>query len=357
MREMKKSRAPVVLTVLFCILYILLAIRPLSTELSLQSQWTIDIQQEAKPASATEETIPFKLGQSMGYFTADGTIVSSITFPFKAAISNTWCAAYSAGNTQTTLVNSQNQTGCTLNVSGYPYFAENRIYIFLPGGSAVAQYNDQGFCIWQHEGYAPITAFSSSQGGSVIGYADGTVISYTAQGIQDQYFAPGGSQTEVVLGAAISPDGKTVACITGLNQQRFIIARKEGNTSRIIHHHYIDKQSNEQQLVQFSKDAQTIFYSCSEGLAVVELGRKKAKAQKIIPIEGSILQIEESETEDFVYVLSRKDETCTVTILEGTNTIAASFSFAAHNAFIQTKGSALFVGKDSKISRIDVSRS
>ena len=85
--------------------------------------------------------------------------------------------------------------------------------------------------------------------------------------------------------------------------------------------------------------------------------RKKAKAQKIIPIEGSILQIEESETEDFVYVLSRKDETCTVTILEGTNTIAASFSFAAHNAFIQTKGSALFVGKDSKISRIDVSRS
>ena len=356
MRERKKSRAPLVLTVLFCILYILLAIRPLTTELTLTQKWTIDILQDVQPLS-DEKAIPFKLGQSMGYFTEDGKLVFSTTFPFKASISDVYNAAYSAGNTETTLVTPQNQKACTIAVAGYPYFSENRIYMFLPGGSAVAQYNDQGFRIWQHEGYAPITAFSSSKGGSVIGYADGSVISYTAQGTVDQNFAPGGSETEVILGAAISPDGTTVACLCGLDRQRFVIARKEGNTSRIIHHHYIEHQTCEQQLVQFTRDAKTVFYTCKDGLGVLKLGRKKVASQKIIPIEGRITQIVESESEDFMYVLSRENNTYTVTILEGTDTVASSFRFSANNAFIQASGTSLFVGKDNTISRIDVSRS
>lgn len=92
---MKKKLNPVVsICVIFSLAYIFFAIKPLSKEIHFLTKWTIDANKVSSGISISPDTekIPFKLGQTAGYFTKDAEILSVFTFPYKAAISqNEYC--------------------------------------------------------------------------------------------------------------------------------------------------------------------------------------------------------------------------------------------------------------------------
>ena len=72
------------LSVIFCILYIILAIKPLGKEYQFTPEWKIDVASpNVKPIENDSQLVYFKLGQTMGYFTEDGDVVNFITFPLK----------------------------------------------------------------------------------------------------------------------------------------------------------------------------------------------------------------------------------------------------------------------------------
>ena len=86
MEQKKKLKHIIILSVVFCILYLVLAMRPTATELYFSPQWTVSID-SPEEISPDKKTFPFKLGQKLGYFTEDGKIHLCITFPYKAVIS------------------------------------------------------------------------------------------------------------------------------------------------------------------------------------------------------------------------------------------------------------------------------
>ena len=350
--EKAKTNVLVPVATIFCILYIFLALRPLGTELHFSPDWTIDISQ-IKEEKDKEELIPFRLGQNIGYFTPDGRVVSAISFPFKAAISEKWYALYGADNETTPFFSADGTKAGDLSMYGFPFFDDDRIYVFEPGGSSFVSCDIYGNKRWQYEYYAPITAFSSSEGGTVAGFADGTIASFGKDGTVSQQFAPGGSDFPVILGAAISKSGNMIACVSGQNKQRFVLAQKDGEHSKIIFHEYLDKDQTKQVLIKFNKKDDMVYYDYYGSLGIVDV--KKLKSSHI-PLDGSITQIEESEVDSLIFILSKKGSMYTVTALEPFDHPAASFTFQASNAFIQVHGNALFVGRDSKISRLTLSR-
>ena len=73
-----------------------------------------------------------------------------------------------------------------------------------------------------------------------------------------------------------------------------------------------------------------------------------------IPLEGRILSILESEDGKEIFVLSKEKNTYTVSVIESFDALSGSFSFQAESACISVKDSSLFIGRDGKISRIDI---
>lgn len=347
-----KSRFLIPAAIIFCILYIFLATRPLSTELHFIPDWTEDISL-IRERKAEDTLIPFRLGQNIGYFTPDGRIVSAVTFPNKAAVSDTWYAVYGSDNSATPFFHADGTPAGTINAYGFPFFDEDRIYVFLPGGSSLMKCDAQGNKIWQYESYAPITAFSSSSGGTAVGFADGQIVSFTNTGDISQQFAPGGSNLSVILGVSISKNGNLVACVSGQEKQRFVLAERDGSHSKIIFHEYLDKEQTRQVLIKFNQKDDTVYYDYNGSLGIVDIKRLKSSS---IKLDGSIIQIEESSVDNLVFILSRNGSTYTVTALEPFDHPAGSFSYKAQSSFIQIRGDELFVGKDNKISRITISR-
>ncbi|MFA6937248.1 MAG: hypothetical protein WCQ67_03355 [Treponema sp.] len=352
MKNKEKSHILILSAIIFCILYIIFAFKPLGSELNLSPDWTEDISR-IKKTNSKDKLIPFRLGQNIGYFTPDGKIASSISFPCKASISKTFYTTFSEDNSSAPLNYADGSLAATLNYSGFPFFDDDRIFVFLPGGSSFLQCDIRGNKIWQYESYSPITSFDSSENGTVAGYADGSIVSFTKSGKISQQFSPGGSTFAVILGTGISNDGSMIASVSGQDKQRFVLAKKDGEHSKVIFHEYLEKDQTKQVLVKFNKKDNTVYYDCNGYLGIVDI--EKLKSAKI-PLDGEIIQIEESSVDSLVFILSKKGTTYSVTILEPFNNSLGSFSFEADSAFIQVSGNALFVGRDTKISRLTISR-
>lgn len=336
----------------FTVLYVFAAVLPLPREIQFEPEWTIDASQMPE-FSESENCIPFKTGQLAGYFSENGKILNSRSFAVKAAISEFYFAPYGLSDDSVEIFLPDGNTACRIESSGFPFIDEDRIFMFLPGGASFVRYSPKGEKIWSYEGFVPVTAFSSAECGAVAGFADGKVLLFDESGNLRQEFVPGGSRYSVILGADLSPDGNYLACISGLEKQRILLAKMEKEHVVITFYKYMEKDQTRQSLVRFSRDGKWLYYSFAGGLGIVNCADGSCTELKM---DGWISSLMETDIPGTFFVLTRenaKDKFLNrVYFVENYTELSGSFDFTSRSAFIYAKGSNLFVGRDSRISKI-----
>lgn len=335
--------------------YFFLSYTPLQTELHLRPEWTCDISKTPEPA-AQEALLPFRLGNKGGYFTNTGKIVTIVDIPYKAIFSKNFFALYGQDAEEIQIFKPNGNEAFSIKAAGFPYIQDSRVFLFEPGGSTLSFVNDSSGIIestWEYS--APITAFNSSPKGSVAGYADGQLAIFDQYGKKKSELAPGGSDYQVILGADISENGEFFACVCGLDPQRFVLYKDEGNYKKIIYHEFLSVNLTRQTKVYFSKNDRYVYFDSIDALGIVDT--KSAEAIHV-PLKGTILDIQESPVDQSVFVLSRyAQKYYTITILEEWTKKIGQFAFEADAAFILSDGTTLYVGRDNKISRLSISKS
>lgn len=351
----KKINPLVYICIILSILYIFLAVHPLSKEIHFSTIWTVDSTKASSDINEIdkESLISFKLGQTAGYFTPEGKICFVFTFPYKASVTDNEYCTYGTSDLPIPIFAADGLSKGIIKASGFPFFQENRKFLMLPGGNSFSCLSDTGEELWKYEYYTPITAFSSSKSGTVCGFTDGTILVFNNDGEVIQQYAPGGSEFPVILGAAISENGDYTACISGQKPQRFILAKKEKGMTKISYHEYLEADTNRQQIIKFSKKTDYCYFAHKDCLGVLDIKKGKTKH---IPIKGTILSICETGDQNEVFILSHEGETYHVSLLQNNEIYTGKFSFKARNAFITTKDNLLFVGKDSSISCIKITK-
>ena len=348
MKNKKTASLFVIIGIIITILYIIFAIKPLGEEFQFIPEWKIDITNPSIERS-DEVKHPFKLGQAMGYFTDSGKVTSFISFPFKATISESRYASYMENNFSCDYYNANGEKEGTIKEYGFPHFDGERMYIFNPGGNSFQELDPNGKKIWEFESTSPVTAFDSSEGGCIAGFADGSIAQFDHSGKILQQFSPGGSEFQIISGAAVSSDGEYIAIVSGQNKERFVLAKKEDAHSKIVFHEFSDSSKPYQKLVKFSKDNSKVYYDFCGKLGIADT--KKCKSS-YIKIKGQAISLKENDS--CVFVLTKDKDEYTVYVIEKNSSLTGKFSFKAKSAFIQTYENVLFVGKDSTISKINI---
>lgn len=352
MKVKKQLSFYILIAVVFCVLYILFAIKPLGKEFLFTPKWKINITNpQIEEKTENSQTHYFKLGQSAGYFTDDGKIINYFTFPFKVAISENFYTSYNSNNIKSDVFNSEGKKVFSLVESGFPMIIEDRFYVFLPGGSAFSTFDSNGKKIWEFDSTCPITSFNSTKDGILAGYANGSLIHFSNEGHIIQNFVPGGSDYPIILGAALSNDSIYTASISGRNKQRFTLAKKENAQTKIIFHEYFQKDANVQQIVKFTKDDKLCFYTSKEFAGILNIQQKKSIH---IPISGNPVSLKESN-DNFV-LLTKQNKKYRIYIIEKFSKLTGKFEFEANSAFIETCGNNLYVGKNDSISKIEITK-
>lgn len=343
----------IIIAFIFILLYIFLAAKPLGKEYQFSPEWKKSISTPAYQGDKKfTDLIYFKLGKTIGYFTEDGTITVSKLFPSKASISSKYFAVYDSESQNIQFYDNTNIEKGVLEVAGYPFFEEDRIYVFMPGGSSFAKCGTDGKCLWKNESTIPLTAFSSKELFTATGYADGTIrIIDNNTGIEKTSFAPGGSDYKIILGLDVSSDGSLVASVSGHQKQRFVLTKNDGNQPIIIFHKYLDSDLTRRTVVRFCDNDRHIIYNYENYLGIYNV---ETQVNTDIKIDKDVIAIE--ETDSLFYILGKNEKEYTVYIVEKTDSYEGSFSFTADSAFIKTHGNDLYVGQDTTISKIKVSK-
>lgn len=353
MKTKKSKTFKIVAIIFFCLIYIFIAIKPLATEYQFIPQWKIQTSNQPVIKDSTDaEKLCFKLGQTMGYFDKDGNLYNFTSFPSKASISKDFYTYYSFNNKSTKIFTNDSKEKFTLNIQGFPYINDDKIFVFLPGGASISFIdNNTGKEKWNYSGSAPITAFSTTKNNCIIGFADGTINQFDFDGNLIQSFTPGGSDYSVILGAGVSNSGEYAATISGQNKQRFVLTKKENFQTKIIFHEFIDSSLARQQLVKFNNTDEYVYYTHQNCFTIVDIKKEKSHH---INVKGHTISIKESDT--CVYLLTKEQNKYHVYAIEKPFTLMGKFNFEAESAFIEVQDNYLYVGKDSSISKLLVTR-
>ncbi len=352
MKTKKHIGLALFLILLISIIYIILAAKPLNKEYSFTPVWKISTANPVTNENASKPKSYFKLGQTLGYFDEDGNISLYKTFPSKVSISDYYFATYNSEAENTEFFNSDGSKAGVIEACGFPYFSENLIYVFLPGGCSFSKCSETGKILWTFEGTFPITAFVAKEKYTAIGLSNGTIkVLNNETGSTEIDFAPGGSDYPVILGIDISEDGQYIASISGHNQQRFVLSHREENQQKIIYHKFFEHDSPYRTIVHFTKDGKRVFYNFYKGLGIYNLDTKN---EKTLELQDKLISIR--ETDDLTVLMGKEKDKYTVSIIDNTDTLEGSFSFTADSAFLHAENNNIYLGKDNSISKIFISR-
>lgn len=344
----------VFLSFLFIILYVFLSAKPLAKEYQFIPQWTISTSNPTVKdiSSIKDEKLYFHLGQTIGYFTKNGDLTLFKTFPGKVSISDNYYSIYETDSSNIEFFNCDNTLTGKIDINGFPYFVDNNIYVFIPGGASFAKCKTSGELNWTYEGTLPITAFAANQNFTTAGFADGSItVLNNSDGAVVSSYEPGGSDYPVILGLDISPDSKYVASISGRNPQRFVLSECNENQHKVIYHKFLESDSPYRTAVYFTKDSNRVLYDTKSNLGLYDISKNK---NYTFPIKDRVISFKENN--NFIYILTNNKNTYTVYLIGNSNVLEGSFSFQANTAFIHTDDEHLYIGKDTSISCMLIDR-
>ena len=161
MKPKKHFGLAIFLIIFISIIYIFLAVRPLNKEYSFTPVWKISTANPVINTASSGKKTHFHLGQTLGYFDDDGNISLYQTFPYKVSISDDFFATYSSETDNIEFFKSNGEKAGVIEAKGFPYFVDNLVYVFLPGGCSFSKCSETGKVLWTFEGTFPITAFAA----------------------------------------------------------------------------------------------------------------------------------------------------------------------------------------------------
>lgn len=360
----------IIFPLLFLLIYIFAAAAPLGQDFYFKPVWARTIIQDTALAElegqgaetqeyqadaaqfAGKTPHAFLTENRFGYFTADGELLRSSPIIRRISASSAAWTTYGNSASHTTVYQPDGSPLMTIEEAGFVYIDETRFYLFEPGGSAVRQYGTNGKPLWRYRHTAPITAFHSTEGGTLIGFSDGKLVCLNSVGDILFDFYPGGSDYQIILGAALSIDGRFAACVCGINQQRVLLIRIDGNKFKIIHHRYLNGNVRRQLFVNFDKSAKNAIFECAEGVGFIDCIHRTSG---IVPQRGRILASGQAPYRNITALISHHENTSILSFIESPAHIIGETEFPSKTAFLEQEQEKLFIATDTKLMCISIS--
>ena len=348
-----RIRLIVVGSVVIFLLYFLIASKPITKDLYFLPLWSSSIENEIDVSTSVKneniKVYPFLMKNKFGYFSDDGKIIMSREIVDKVSASaNYWCQ-YGKDAKETTIYGPFGNPVTTIKAVGFIHIVKDRIYLFMPGGYGLAEYNVNGERLWKYEHTAPITAFHSTQQGVVLGYSDGRVAYLNKDGSEVFNFYPGGSAYQVISGVALSNNGKFIACVSGIEKQRILLVHVMAHHYKIVKHEYLKGNLYRQVFVSFDDDSSCAVFESSDGIGIID-----CKSYQIQFIDEKEKIVDVWDDKKLMTILTQQNDRCKLIVVEKPFKKIATTTFNASETFLLQDKNKLFIGSNLKISAVAI---
>jgi len=363
----KKKKIKFIIIFLVFILYFFIAARPVQRETILSPKWINSL--EIEGFTNGDIILPFVLGSNFGYIDSSGHFALNKIITGKVYLSRNMWTEYDSEPENIIINNIQNGTAVNIdNPGGYPVLLDNRIFILGSDQNSLSEIGTGGRVVWAYESGAPLTCIDAAADLVVTGSLDGAVEVFDSSGERIFYFEPDGSRYSIILGVAMSRNGSRIGIICGIDQQRFLLLERHGNTGgdyKVIYHEYLGSGFRRPVRILFVDDDQRVVYERTGGIGSYNI---RSRHGIFIPLEGEIAAIDELGDNGFLFLVTSHaddlkklvgirfppDRLFGVSRINAERTIFMKASFRSADVFlgrtrINNSGSALVVGGGTRL--------
>ena len=306
----KKKKIQIFIIFLIFILYFFIAARPIPRETILAQRWINSLPDtlvidDGYGTPALDRYLPFTLGNYFGFVDYSGQFALNRISDGEIYLSQNMWTEFSSQPSSIIINNVTENSKITIeNPRGYPVLLDNRIFILGSEQNSLSEIGNDGNILWTYEFGAPLTSIDAAAGLVVTGSLDGAIEVFNSGGQRIFYFEPGGSSYNIILGCSISRDGSRIAVISGIEQQRFLLLERFGNTGgeyRIVYHEFLETGFRRPVHVLFIDEDRRVVFERAGGISFYNI---RSRHTMFIPLDGEIAAVDGLGSQGFFFIVT-----------------------------------------------------
>ena len=342
------------------IVYVFVTARPISEEIILSPRWISSLESNnpvylgAYTHVPADELLPFVMGEHFGYIRDDGTFALKQTSGYYISISERYWAEYENIPSSIQVMNYLNEPVFSIDgAAGYPLFLDDRVFIIGLEQNSLTSIGSAGEILWNHDFPAPITCIDAAGGHVLVGTLDGTVELLDSSGRQVfTPFEPGGSRLPIILGCAISRDASSLAIISGIDEQRFLLLERAGENYRVIYHEFLGAGFRRPVHVSFVDNDSKVAFENEGGLGIYDIS---ARTSHYLPLNGEVEIMDNSGGETFLFLITSRHSLGITgekhfVAIRYPASIIMDAPFQGENVFLSRRGNIVYFGSDHSLA-------
>jgi hypothetical protein len=274
----KNSYLFVFLSIFFVFYFFLFPFR-VKEEYLLIPQKRIVLSKEAEVLGAAENSeIALFNGKFMGYLDKDYNITRLISSQGRSVLSDYY---YISENREGILTLGAKRTDLSvvLDTDLTPLIFHDRIFLCDLYSGYLREIDSLGNTKWEFTFPSMITALDCRNDLVLVGLLNGDIALLNSSGKSLLDWSAGGSRVSIIYGVALSPEGRKIALVSGLDPQRFILLEEKENGYRPVFHENLDFSFKRKVSIDFSTPYHLILEGESRGLYYSQ------DTERLIPFE------------------------------------------------------------------------
>ncbi len=235
----------------------------------------------------------------------------------RMAVDNKWIAV--SGENGLDLMEPDGRLIARIPDFSFPVSRNGNLYTYGSGAGILSKINpDNGRILWRREYISTVTVLDGRMGRTLVGLLDGRLELIDDSGEVLLRYRPGGSRVEAIYGGALSGDGTTIALISGLEPQRFILLDERKNGFRPVTHHNTDTDFRRYVSIGFIRNDKQVIYEGNRSVMTMNLSGYGVQSMELSgrltgwtdnPETDTLLLLGRNNEDNLVRMLSRHDLT------------------------------------------------
>lgn len=345
----KKKKNWIILGSIVFIVYIFAASTPIGSETVLRPLW-LEHPDESSEADKTA-SVPFHTRGQFGYVDKDGKFGLVRQRGERNSLSSEFWSDYGRTNDSTDIFSRDGTRLFAASVRGYPFFSDGRIFMVGPEQNYVVELDRAGNEKWRRDFPSVVTCADAAAGLAVFGMLDGSFELVDERGTRVFGFEPGGSRLAVIASARLSPDGKRIAVVSGIDPQRFVLFERSGSAYKVAHHEYIDRGFRRPVQAAFAGGGRYVVFEREAGLAIHEISARRTTT---IQVGGIIAAYEDEAADGRFFLISDLGEHRELVGIKLPAEVFMRAPFSSAENFIARRGARLYVAGAVSVAALEI---
>jgi hypothetical protein len=328
---------------LFFAVYIFIAARPIPVETVLTHRWIASLESNYPDSQGEGPLLPFQLGDRFGYVDPEGHYaVNQVKKGYVELSDELWTEYEAVPETLTILDPRNNPVVSIENGQGYPKFLDKRVFLIHNEQTAVSEADPSGKILWTYDFEAPLTCIDAAAGLTAVGTLDGSVEVLNGEGRLVFSFVPGASRIPVILNCRLSNDGSRLAIISGIEDQRFLLLERFGDSYRVVYHEFLEDGFRRAVYLAFVDQGNRIVFEREGALGIYEINARNSLR---LPLEGNILVMDETGSDGILFiVMAQAGLRKNLVAVRFPGTVIINAPFQSEEVFLRRYGRRLYIG-------------